>query len=145
MKESTTKYVKDKSTEIMKLNNDIIEKNHELESIVEEQNKLKAQAEEVTSKKLGKISELAQVLMAIDYLEQKCNSRIGTKSVVKHNINVQGPKNFDDPAASVKYQILQLGAIKNYLFDYIEIHRKVQQAPDQNGDRKGDREIHAYL
>ena len=59
MKESTTKYVKDKSTEIMKLNNDIIDKNQELESIVEDQNRLKAQAEEVSSKKLGKISELA--------------------------------------------------------------------------------------
>jgi len=44
IKESTTKYVKDKSTEIMKLNNNIIDKNEELEFIVEEQNRLKSQA-----------------------------------------------------------------------------------------------------
>ena len=36
LKESTTKYVKDKSTEIMKLNNDISTKKTDLERIIDE-------------------------------------------------------------------------------------------------------------
>jgi predicted HAD superfamily phosphohydrolase len=36
MKDSTTKYIKDKSTEIMKLNNDISTKKTELEKIIDE-------------------------------------------------------------------------------------------------------------
>ena len=59
MKESNTKYIKEKSTEIMKLNNDTSQLNSVLEEIIEEQNKLKSEAAEINSKKLAKVSELA--------------------------------------------------------------------------------------
>jgi len=36
------------------------------------------------------------------------------------------PKNYyDDLAASVKYQTMQLSAIRNYMYDYIEILKNV--------------------
>lgn len=59
LKQSTSQFVKDKATEIMRLNNDISTKKTELERIEEEKAQLKAESEEVNSKKLGKISELA--------------------------------------------------------------------------------------
>ena len=69
MKEGNTKYIKEKSTEIMKLNNDTTQLNSVLEDIVEQQNSLKSEAAEISSKKLSKISELAQILMAINNIE----------------------------------------------------------------------------
>ena len=59
MKESNTKYIKEKSTEIMKLNNETSQLSSVLEEIIEEQNKLKSEAAEINSKKLAKVSELA--------------------------------------------------------------------------------------
>ena len=59
MKDANTKYSKEKSTEIMKLNNDTTGLNTDLEKIVEEQSSLKSEAAEISSKKLAKVSELA--------------------------------------------------------------------------------------
>ena len=126
----------------MKLNNQIAAKKSEYEQIIDEQNALKAEAEEISSKKLGRVSELAQILMAIENIEQKCLERKGTKQMVRHPVPLeQKPKNFDDLEKSVKFAKLQLGAIKNYLLDYIEIHKNVQDAKDGGGDK----EIHAFL
>jgi len=78
--------MKDKTAEIMKLNNDTSTQKTEWEMIMDEQNILKEEAAEISSKKNSKISELAQILMAIENIEQKCFKREGTKSAVKHNI-----------------------------------------------------------
>ena len=59
IKDSTTNYIKQKSDEIMKLNNQIAAKKTDYEQIIDEQNALKAEAEEISSKKLGRVSELA--------------------------------------------------------------------------------------
>jgi len=59
MKDNNTKYCKEKSTEIMKLNNDNTGLNLVIEQIMEEQNSLKQAAADISSKKLAKISELA--------------------------------------------------------------------------------------
>lgn len=127
-KEQTTKYIKDKSTEIMKLNNEISSKKSELERILDDTNNLKAEAEEISSKRLGKVSELAQILMAIDNIEAKCFGRKGTKSTVRHLLPVETkPKNFDDLNESTRFAKLQLAAIKNYMSDYKEIHKNVQR------------------
>ena len=69
MKDNTTKYIKEKSTEKLRLNNDIGNKQIELEEIIDKQNKLKTQAEETSNDKLSKQSELAQALMAIENIE----------------------------------------------------------------------------
>lgn len=108
MKESNTKYIKEKSTEIMKLNNDTTQLNSVLEDIIEQQNSLKSEAAEISSKKLAKISELAQILMAINNTELNCYERKCTKSAVKHNISSSSPAdekpaNYDDLAKSVVY------------------------------------------
>ena len=61
------------------------------------QNKLKDEAAEISSKKNGKISELAQILMAIENIEETCFERKGTKAAVKHNLPVeQKPANFNN-------------------------------------------------
>lgn len=56
---------------------------------------MKNNAADNLSKKNGKISELAQILMAIENIEQKCYKREGTKAAVKHNLPDNKPDNFD--------------------------------------------------
>lgn len=89
MKDNTTKYIKDKQTEIMKLNNDTATQKIVWEGIMNQQSTLKNEAAEISSKKNGKISQLAQILMAIENIEQKCYHRHGTKAAVKHNLPVE--------------------------------------------------------
>ena len=59
MKNRVKKYEKDKRQEILQLNNDISNMKGELESIIDEQNQLKAEAEEISAKKRGRMSEFA--------------------------------------------------------------------------------------
>ena len=142
MKESTTRYIKEKETEIMKLNNDISTKKTDFEKICDEQSKLREEAEINNKNKQYKVTELAQILMAIENIEQKCFNRQGIKQAVKHIINIEKkPQNFNDLAERVKYSKAQLAAIKNYLFDYKEISRKVQDGKEE----KGDKEIANYI
>jgi chromosome segregation ATPase len=150
IKKATSDYIKDKSTEQVKLTNDIGTKNAELERILDEQNKLKAEAEEVSSKKLGKVSELAQILMAIDNIEVKCFNRQGTKQMVRHVLpsDEEKPKNFDDLEKSVRYAKMQLSAVKNYLFDYKKIYENIQDPKSMSADGNaviGDKDIQVYL
>ena len=97
MKDNTNKYIKDKQTEIMKLNNETTQQKAEWEGIMDKQNILKEQAADISSKKNGQVSELAQILMAIENIEQTCFNREGTSKAVKHNLPVeQRPANFDN-------------------------------------------------
>lgn len=66
MKDNRIKYIKDKETGLVKLNNEISQKKTILEKINEQINAYKLQAEEENRKKFGKFSELAQILMAIE-------------------------------------------------------------------------------
>ena len=72
-------------TDIMQLNNDIAQLQQKFESIEEQKNRLKSEAEETSSKKLSKISDLARILMAIDNLENRCLNR-KEKSVLKYSL-----------------------------------------------------------
>lgn len=82
-------------TEIMTLNNDIavLQKKHE--KIEDKKNKIKSEAEESSSKKMSKISELALLLMAVDNLYNKCQKR-KEKSKLKYNITGEEHRTFDD-------------------------------------------------
>ena len=75
LKQSIDKYEKEKRQEILQLNNDISKNNTKLEEIKVQQIELNAESEKVKSKKLSRMSELAQILMAIDNIEQKCFNR----------------------------------------------------------------------
>ena len=55
------------------------------ENIEDQKNKLKSEAEEVSSKKLSKVSDLARILMAIDNLENRCLNR-KEKSALKYPV-----------------------------------------------------------
>ena len=69
LKNTVTKYEQGMKTDIMQLNNDIAQQQQRFEGIEDQKNKLKSEAEETSSKKLSKISELARILMAVDNLE----------------------------------------------------------------------------
>ena len=98
LKNTVTKYEKDMNTEIMQLNNDIAQLQQRFESIEDQKNKLKSEAEETSSKKLSKVSDLARILMAIDNLEKRCLNR-KEKSALKYPlqqlVNLEDPKNFN--------------------------------------------------
>ena len=59
----------------MSLNNDITTLKSNYEKIEDQKNQLKSEAEETSTKKLNKISDLAKILMAIDSLEYRCLNR----------------------------------------------------------------------
>ena len=105
MKDANTKYSKEKSTEIMKLNNDTTQLNSVYEGIIEEQISLKSEAAEISSKKLAKISELAQILMAIDNTENICFERKCTNRAVKHTFPDPKPPNHNELDKSVVYAV----------------------------------------
>ncbi len=98
LKNTVAKYEKDMNTEIMQLNNDIAQLQQRFESIEDQKNKLKSEAEETSSKKLSKVSDLARILMAIDNLEKRCLNR-KEKSALKYPLqqlmNLDDPKNFN--------------------------------------------------
>ncbi len=83
MKNALNKYEKDMKTDIMQLNNDIANLQQQFEQIEDKKNRLKSEAEETSSKKLGKVSDLARILMAIDNLENRCLNR-KDKSALKY-------------------------------------------------------------
>ena len=95
---NTAKYEKDMNTEIMQLNNDIAQLQQRFEHIEDQKSKLKSEAEETSSKKLSKVSDLARILMAIDNLEKRCLNR-KEKSALKYPlqqlVNLEDPKNFN--------------------------------------------------
>lgn len=70
-------------TEIMSLNNDTTNLKQKYEGIEDQKNQLKSEAEETSSKKLNKISDLARILMAIDSMENRCLNR-KPKSFLKY-------------------------------------------------------------
>jgi predicted nucleic acid-binding Zn-ribbon protein len=84
-KKSVIDYEKTMKTEIMQLNNDIGGLQQKFEHIEDQKNKLKSEAEEISSKKLNKVSDLARILMAIDNLENRCLNR-KEKSGLKYPI-----------------------------------------------------------
>lgn len=92
--------------DIININNDTSKMKLELDKIIDDQNALKAEAEDVRSKRLNKVSELAQTLMAIENIENTlCTNGkgSGTKTTVKHAINSDKPLNFNDAVKRVAY------------------------------------------
>ena len=98
LKNTVSKYEKDQKTEIMSLNNEIASQQHKFEGIEDQKNKLRSEADETSSKKLRKVSELARILMAVDNLENRCLNR-KDKSALKYPlqalVNLDDPKNFN--------------------------------------------------
>jgi len=145
MKRRVQQYEKDKRQEILQLNNDISKMKSELEAITDQQNKFKAEAEEINAKKRGRMSEFAQLLMAIDNIEQRCfkRQRKGSKTMVRHPINDPPPKElFDSFDKRCVYAKQQLKAIQSYLKDFkimsesllteVPIKQAIQQKRDKN-------------
>lgn len=139
MKDNRIKYIKDKETGLVKLNNEISQKKTILEKINEQINAYKLQAEEENRKKFGKFSELAQILMAIENIQVKCEERAEkyrkVSKLIRHNTNKDyKPENFNSPRRSVEYAKLQLQTIKKFLVDYIEITNSIKKDPFVGAD-----------
>lgn len=91
------------------------------ESVEDQKNKLKSEAEETSSKKLSKVSDLARILMAIDNLETSCLNR-KEKSALKYPlqslVGLEDPKNFNLFKQRSVYAKAQLTFIEQYLLDF---------------------------
>eukprot|EP00347_Sterkiella_histriomuscorum_P020865 403336168 len=121
LKNSVSHYEKTMKTEIMTLNNDIANLQQKFEAIEDQKNKLKSEAEESSSKKLNKVSDLARILMAIDNLESRCLNR-KERSALKYPLNslmnLEDPKNFNLFVKRKEYAKAQLHFIEQYLRDF---------------------------
>jgi hypothetical protein len=83
--------------------------------------------------------------MAIDNLQKKCEKRVEdrrklTKHAVKHKVEDEDtkPDNYNKPTESVTFARKQLGSIKSYLNDYIEIIINIQKEPVEGEKIKGE-------
>lgn len=130
LKNEVAKYEKDMKTEIMQLNNDIAGLQQQFEVIEDQKNKLKSEAEESSSKKLSKVSDLARILMAIDNLESRCLNR-KEKSALKYPlqqlVNLEDPKNFNMFKQRQVYAKAQLVFIEQYLKDFQSIVQNIME------------------
>lgn len=112
------------------MNNDISKNNKLLEEIKVQQIELNSESDKVKSKKLSKMSELAQILMAIDNIENKCFNRKYERqyeksnrlAILKHAImDNNKPKNYDHFDERHAFAKKQLAVIENYAQDFKEI------------------------
>jgi hypothetical protein len=130
LKNTVAKYEKDMNTEIMQLNNDIAQLQQRFEHIEDQKSKLKSEAEETSSKKLSKVSDLARILMAIDNLEKRCLNR-KEKSALKYPlqqlVNLEDPKNFNMFKQRQVYAKAQLVFIEQYLKDFQSIVQNIME------------------
>jgi hypothetical protein len=104
---------------------------------------LKSEAEETSSKKLSKVSDLARILMAIDNLEKRCLNR-KEKSALKYPlqqlVNLEDPKNFNMFKQRAVYAKAQLTFIQQYLEDFNAIIKNVLE-PGVPRDEKEKAEL----
>ena len=109
---------------------------------------LRDKAEEVSAKKLGKISEFAQILMAINNIEAKCTSMKSLKlrhSVAKDDKNIPDEKEaYNDLAGRGVYAKLQLKAIGTYIKDYKAITED-QMAGKYIGPNENTNEVKDFI
>ena len=120
------------------MNNDIATLQQKYETIDDQKNKLKSEAEETSSKKLSKVSDLARILMAIDNLENRCLNRkekSGLKYPLSSLVGLEDPKNFNLFKQRSVYAKEQLRFIEQYLLDFQSI---VSNIMDRNVDIKAE-------
>ena len=112
------------------MTNGISQNKKTLEEIKIETTDVNNEAERVKSKKLQNMSELAQILMAIENIEQKCFNRKYDREYGKSNrlailkhaiIDNNKPKNYNDFDERHAYAKKQLAVIDNYAQDFKEI------------------------
>ena len=133
----------------MQLNNDIAQLQQKFETIEDQKNQLKSEAEESSSKKLGKVSELARILMAIDNLEKRCLNRKEQNSFLKYPLNIlmnlEDPKNFNMFQKRKEYAKAQLLFIEQYLRDFKAVVENVstnkQEIKEELKKRRENNEI----
>ena len=133
LKTKVANYEKTTKTEIMQLNNEIGQLQQQFEKIEDQKNKLKSEAEETSSKKLSKISDLARILMAINNIEVKCYNRKENSRLKYAMTGLDDPKNFNNFKLRSVYAMEQLKLIEQYLTDFQKI---VENVYTENPDIK---------
>jgi hypothetical protein len=81
--------------------------------------------------------------MAIDNTTEICFKNKSTNRAVKHTISDPQPANHDNLEKSTSFAIKQLGVIKYYMSDYVEIIKGCKEEKKENGDV--GKEVSRYL
>lgn len=81
---------------MIKLNNDISQRQQDLEKLEEMKSRAMADNQEVTSKKMKRTTEHGQILMSIENIFRKCLKRKELIIVSKELPNQDAPKSFDN-------------------------------------------------
>lgn len=90
-----------------------------MEKLEDKKNRMKAENEEVTSKKLKRTTEHGQILMSIDNIFRKCLLRPDLLSSMKE---FKPDSNFDDMHLSAKWAVDELTLIKQSLKNFITLN-----------------------
>jgi hypothetical protein len=81
--------------------------------------------------------------MAIDNTTNICFDRECTNRAVKHTISDTKPANHDNLEKSTSFAIKQLGVIKYYMSDYVEIIKGCKEEKKENNEV--GKEVTVYL
>lgn len=103
-------------TQKIKLNNEISQRQQDLEKLEDQKSRAMAENQEVTTKKMKKTTEHGQILMSIDNLFQKCQAR--KELIISKEFMSSEPRNFDNMHLSGTNAIGQLQVIKQCLENF---------------------------
>ena len=105
-------------TQKIKLNNEISQRQQELEKLEDAKNRMMAENQDITTKKMKMTTEHGQILMTIDNLFQKCLQRKELIISMKEFMQNEPPENFDNMNLSGSNAIAQLQVIKQCLENF---------------------------
>ena len=135
LKENITKYQKEGEAKKIDLTNQVQILMNKKEKITAQKNKINESVQNHAKNAREKMSKFAQVLMAINNLDNKCQDYGGDdehgkkKSTLRFNLNMEGfnakPKQFDISEGRVKFAIRQLQGIKIFVEDLNEIKKSL--------------------
>ena len=140
-------YERSMETKIMSLNNDIANLTKECEKVEAEKSSLQSSEEEASAKKWDAISELSQVIFAIEMIEVLCAKRPGLyQTQLPYAKASRQHETFDSFAKCEELSIAQLENIGQFLKDFKEIlnkfnpHANAKPGAHKNGDTEEDSE-----
>lgn len=115
-------------TQKIKLNNDISQKQQDLEKLEDFKGRMMAENQEVTSKKLKKTTEHGQILMAIDNLYVKCMKR--KELITSKEYIVSEERNFDSVKSAGATALSQLLLIRQSLQNFNRLSNALKDKPE---------------
>ena len=122
-------YEKTMSTRIMSLSNEIAELTTKCDEVEAEKSALQNSEEETSAKKWDQISELSQVIFAIEMIENLCSKKTDFHTTTLPYANSSVPqKSFDSFGQCEQTSLKQLDHIGHYMNDFKAILGHFKQA-----------------